>query len=245
MYSLKLSHSRQGFTLIELLVVIVIIGLLTSLATTSYLTAQRNSRDNARKVRLNTVANGVETYYRVNQKFPGQLGKGVAPSAGYASAVSGCEQYDASTDGFVYAYYPTDIAGVGAQQACNLRNTGAVITDATNGYTLDPTTFKPFPSWVPGLGDYVNPMPIETRYKDSAGTDTGVYDLSNDPLNSVNNVERTYVYRKLLGGYMLYTTLENSSDRDVVAPQTFTDTPKFPNGTNIQLLGNSIYMLRK
>lgn len=251
MFSRSVSQNRQGFTLIELLVVIVIIGLLTSLATTSYLTAQRNSRDNARKVRLNTVANGVETYYRVNQKFPGQTGRGVSPAAAYTSAVAGCETYDTATDGFIYAYYPTDTAGVGNQQACNLRNSGAVITDATNGYALDPTLFKPYPNWIPGLGDYVNPMPIETRYRDSSGADTGLYSLANDPFVTSANIQRTYVYRKLQGGYMLYTTLENSSDRDITPPKTFTDAPLYPNGSTIQLKsdpqqgGNGIYMLRK
>jgi len=63
----------SAFTLIELLVSIVIIGLLSTLATTSYLTSQRRSRDSARKAHVATIASALETYRLAKGTLPGAL----------------------------------------------------------------------------------------------------------------------------------------------------------------------------
>ncbi len=53
---------RKGFTLLELLVVIAIIAVLISMATVSYSSAQRKSRDSKRKSDLKAVQAALEQY---------------------------------------------------------------------------------------------------------------------------------------------------------------------------------------
>lgn len=64
---------KRGFTLIELLVTIIIIGLLTTIATTSFLTAQRNARDNARRTSLTAIGAALEAYKLANGSYPGDV----------------------------------------------------------------------------------------------------------------------------------------------------------------------------
>ncbi|HBO10497.1 TPA: hypothetical protein DD448_00915 [Candidatus Collierbacteria bacterium] len=54
---------RQGFTLIELLVVISIIGVLITSAMTSYINAQKKSRDARRRNDMKTIQLTLEQYY--------------------------------------------------------------------------------------------------------------------------------------------------------------------------------------
>jgi prepilin-type N-terminal cleavage/methylation domain-containing protein len=54
---------RQGFTLIELLVVISIIGVLITSAVTSYINAQKKSRDARRRNDMKTIQLTLEQYY--------------------------------------------------------------------------------------------------------------------------------------------------------------------------------------
>ncbi|CAN5195455.1 hypothetical protein BH11PAT4_BH11PAT4_6110 [soil metagenome] len=76
---------KRGFTLIELLVTIVIIGLLTTVATTSFLTAQRNARDGARRTSLTAVGAALEAYKLVESKYPGVVDPSNTLSSGYVS----------------------------------------------------------------------------------------------------------------------------------------------------------------
>lgn len=62
----KKINLRRGFTLMELLIVIAIIGILISLGTVSYTSAQRKSRDSRRMQDLKAVQNGFEQYYADN-----------------------------------------------------------------------------------------------------------------------------------------------------------------------------------
>lgn len=55
--------SKRGFTLLELLVVIAIIAVLISMATVSYSSAQRKSRDSRRKSDLKSIQAALEQYY--------------------------------------------------------------------------------------------------------------------------------------------------------------------------------------
>jgi len=52
----------KGFTLIELLIVITIIGILVSLVSTSFITAQKQARDGSRKTDLEQIRQALESY---------------------------------------------------------------------------------------------------------------------------------------------------------------------------------------
>jgi len=62
----KSKIQNLGFTLIELLVVISIIGILASLALSSYSGAQKQTRDTQRRSDLNQYRNALENYAATN-----------------------------------------------------------------------------------------------------------------------------------------------------------------------------------
>ena len=57
------NSKRFGFTLIELLIVIAVIGILVSIATFAYTTAQKKTRDSRRQSDLKALQSGFEQYY--------------------------------------------------------------------------------------------------------------------------------------------------------------------------------------
>lgn len=61
---------KTGFTLIELLVVIGIIGILVGIATSSFITAQKQGRDAKRKADLEQMRQALETYRSENGTYP-------------------------------------------------------------------------------------------------------------------------------------------------------------------------------
>ncbi|EKD67903.1 MAG: hypothetical protein ACD_48C00158G0005 [uncultured bacterium] len=62
---------RPAFSLIELLVVIALIGILVAVATVSYSTIQKRSRDSRRVTDLKTIQQGLEQYYTdTNSSYP-------------------------------------------------------------------------------------------------------------------------------------------------------------------------------
>jgi type II secretion system protein G len=63
-------ETQKGFTLIELLVVISIVGLLSSLALTSFSIARYKARDAKRVQDLRTIATALEMYYQDNGSYP-------------------------------------------------------------------------------------------------------------------------------------------------------------------------------
>lgn len=63
-------NCSRGFSLIELLVVIAIIGILTTMVTASFFTAQRKARDTARKSDLKAVQQALELYFQQNGQYP-------------------------------------------------------------------------------------------------------------------------------------------------------------------------------
>jgi len=85
---------KRAFTLIELLVVIVIIGLLTVVATTSFLHAQSTSRDTTRKSSVQAIANALEAYKLTNQTYPGTVDASDATTCRSRTSASTFAYYD-------------------------------------------------------------------------------------------------------------------------------------------------------
>lgn len=67
---LRVSRTSSGFTLIELLVVIAVIGILVSIISFSFTTAQKQSRDSRRRQDVQQIQNGLEQYYAENTTYP-------------------------------------------------------------------------------------------------------------------------------------------------------------------------------
>lgn len=66
-----MKKKQFGFTLLEMLVVLGIIGVIMAIATSSFSTAQKKSRDAKRKSDLKTIQNAVEQYYSIcGFKYP-------------------------------------------------------------------------------------------------------------------------------------------------------------------------------
>jgi prepilin-type N-terminal cleavage/methylation domain-containing protein len=166
----------RGFTLIELLVSLVIIGLLTTAATASFLSAQRNSRDDARKTSVQAIANSLEAYKLVNQIYPGKTDASDTTNC----AANSTYYYNANT---------------------------ATCTPAAGASA---TLFTPAPSWIPDLGRYLNPPPLEVRYtgSDGATTTAGTFDATTGaPTNST----RTLSFKRTASGYQINAKLEQGT----------------------------------
>ncbi len=71
---------KKGFSLLELLVVIAIAGILMSMATAAYTTAQKKARDGRRKTQLSALQQAFEQYYQGN----------------FSSYPTGCSSLDAT-----------------------------------------------------------------------------------------------------------------------------------------------------
>lgn len=245
--------TRRAFTLLELLVVIVIIGLLTGLATTSYINAQRSARDNTRKSGVASIAAAVEAFYQANRRFPGLIGNEGASNipkteVNERAKWAGCLALDTSEgkSSVVYYSYPTISTGQGAQAPCNARG-------SASGF--NPNQYAPFPNWIPELGQYLNPTPLEKRYLAAGGSSTKTLDeddgsfTANDSDILGANLSQGFAYRHLVGGYMVYTRLEiGTTDIPVNTPMT--DKPQYSNADGsaevpIKVYSNKVFMIRK
>ncbi|MDP1722707.1 MAG: type II secretion system protein [Candidatus Gottesmanbacteria bacterium] len=71
---------KRGFTLIELLIVIAVIGILVSIATFAYTTAQKKTRDSRRKSDLKAIQSAMEQY---NADFGGSYPSNCSPGTSY------------------------------------------------------------------------------------------------------------------------------------------------------------------
>jgi len=66
----KLKNNPSGFTLVELLVVISILGILATIALTSFRSSQARGRDAERKSDLKQLSSSLELYYSDYGKYP-------------------------------------------------------------------------------------------------------------------------------------------------------------------------------
>jgi prepilin-type N-terminal cleavage/methylation domain-containing protein len=168
---------KRGFTLIELLVTIVIIGLLTTVATTSFLTAQRNARDGARRTSLTAIGSAVEAYKLVESRYPGV----VTPNASDPALTTKCAINE--------TYYFSPSANC-------------------------PTpSFDPKPNWIPGLGKYLTPTPIEKRYLGTDGLESslGSFSIGASDAGTPSLATRTYSYKRTATGYSAYVRIEGNA----------------------------------
>ena len=67
------NKKKLGFTLVELLVVVSIIGVLTMISVSSFVSAQIKGRDSQRKSDLDGLSKALMMYYNDNGKFPSEV----------------------------------------------------------------------------------------------------------------------------------------------------------------------------
>lgn len=120
----------QGFTLLELLIVIGLIGILVAVATTSYGTIQKKSRDGRRMSDMKAIQNAFEQYYADMQ---GTYPKSVNDITATGTYVPGGMPTDPkNTDTYVYTVTYDALNGA-TYCACALLEggSGGNATDAT------------------------------------------------------------------------------------------------------------------
>src|SRR3989344_3650473 len=83
----KKAKGLLGFTLMELLIVIAILGILVAIGLSSFMSAQKKSRDTKRKNDLRQITLAMEAY--VNDK-------GIYPASSVDGSIMGCFPDDAS-----------------------------------------------------------------------------------------------------------------------------------------------------
>lgn len=62
--------SKRGFSIVEVAVVLVIIAILATVGTFSYLLIQRDARDSQRQTKATLIAEGLEKFYDKNGEYP-------------------------------------------------------------------------------------------------------------------------------------------------------------------------------
>jgi general secretion pathway protein G len=80
---------RRGFTIVELIIVIVVIGILASITVVSFVTVQRQARDQKRHTDILIVKKALKRYYDDNGEYPLTCGYGIAcPLSNISSALT-------------------------------------------------------------------------------------------------------------------------------------------------------------
>ncbi|GIW63092.1 MAG: hypothetical protein KatS3mg090_0918 [Patescibacteria group bacterium] len=64
------NSSEQGFSLLELMIVIILLGVLASLITNTFVNSLKKSRDARRKADIKEIKNAIEMFYADNNFYP-------------------------------------------------------------------------------------------------------------------------------------------------------------------------------
>lgn len=134
--------STHGFTLIEILVVATIIGLLASIAATSYSSLTRSSRDARRKTDLEQMRASLEMYRNTNGAYPSTGGTG-----NWHGACSGYGSYpDTGAGGYIPGLAPTYMQALPHDPRESIANTlfnaGCAASQTCYLYTSDGANYK-------------------------------------------------------------------------------------------------------
>lgn len=143
--------ASKGFTLVELMIVIAIIGTLTGLVASNFVSAQAKARDARRKSDLTQIQRALELYYNDFGHYPDDSNGRIAGcGAAGASActwgsdfTSGSTVYmdqipDERTNGYNYVYYGDTSGGLRKYQLfARLENLQDPILDQNGDGTAD------------------------------------------------------------------------------------------------------------
>ncbi|MCA9368916.1 MAG: type II secretion system protein [Pseudomonadales bacterium] len=99
MYNTQVSkkNATKGFTLVELLIVIVIIGLLSAIGLSSFISSQKKGRDARRKADLSAIQSALELYYNDFDAYPADFGAKIDGCDGSACDWNGLWQKNGTT----------------------------------------------------------------------------------------------------------------------------------------------------
>jgi|SRR5690606_27872544 len=61
---------RRGFTIVEIVIIIAVIGILVGIASLSFASVQRDTRDSQREATVNLIAKALERYHDENGEYP-------------------------------------------------------------------------------------------------------------------------------------------------------------------------------
>lgn len=115
-----------GFTMLELLIVIAIIGILVSMGTVAYSSAQKRARDSKRVSDMKAIQSGLEQYYADNNSYPA-AGSNCNPGTTY---LPGGVPSDAKPSPHP-AYAPSNCTTTTYCYCATLEGTGGNATNAT------------------------------------------------------------------------------------------------------------------
>lgn len=118
---MALTILKKGFTLLELLIVIAIIGILVTIATASYSSAQNKSRDARRRGDVKAIQNAWEQYYADNNgAYPSTCSiSGTYLPAGLPTDPKTGASYGVSCTATTYCLCADVTGGENADSTCN------------------------------------------------------------------------------------------------------------------------------
>lgn len=158
-YDKHMTHVHRGFSIIEIIIVVVLIGILLALAVARLSSTQVSARDDAIKKDAETIARGLEAYYRSgNPTYTIAAGK--YPSTDEFRHASG-ENITAVGTQVNGGYLDTWLQGVRLPSASKLQlitTSGQTPEDATNISNSTPVgviTYEPLLYSTAGGGSFV------------------------------------------------------------------------------------------